>query len=186
MGWEEMRSWPPVRQVAGFISIRWRRGQEQIFRTTFLFLFRSRSERRPGIKCSSIMILALAVNEDRAATNHEFSWAKIGIQSSRLFDWYHHIVHVGAGVVKHLCRRNDPPPTSHGALSSNPVNFCLENSRTSDWTNRTVLDVDSTASMMRTCSFVPRLQRPYRGYACSKRFLRLASVVADWSKEFGL
>jgi len=47
MGWEEMRSWPPVRQVAGFISIRWRRGQEQIFRTTFLFFF------------------ALAVNEDR-------------------------------------------------------------------------------------------------------------------------
>ena len=45
--WEEMRSWPPVRQVAGFISIRWRRGQEQIFRTTFLFFF------------------ALAVNEDR-------------------------------------------------------------------------------------------------------------------------
>ena len=90
--------------------------------------------------------------------------------SKRLFDWYRVIVHAGPGqayVFEHLCRRNDPPPTSHGALSSNPVNFCLENSRTSDWTNRTVLDVDSTASMMRTCSFVPRLQRPYRGYACS-------------------
>ena len=112
MGWEEMRSWPPVRQGAGFISIRWRRGQRTNLSYHFSFLFRSRSERRPGIEWSSIMILALAVNEDRATTNHEFSWAKIGIQSSRLFDWYHHIVHVGAGVVKHLCRRNDPSPTN--------------------------------------------------------------------------